>query len=125
MTNPKYFDSGLPEVLAAFRARDGAVATTLSRPFYPAGTSGTGETLGMEMLQQVGVESVIGDAKTAEADGACMPYQIVDPHLVDVAHRSKLKVQIFSPDTTTQLDYFCRWPVDVIISNTPRNAPCL
>lgn len=124
MANPMYFDSGLLEVQAAFRAQ-GAETTTLSRPFFPAGTSGTGETLGLEMLQQVGIMNVIADAKEAGADGLCMPYQIVDPHLLDVVHRSGLKVQIFSPDTATQLEYFCGWPVDVIISNTPRNAPCL
>ena len=64
MTNPMYLDSGRPEVLAAFRAR-GDVTTTLSRPFYPAGTSGTAETLGQEMLQQIGLDSVIGEAKAA------------------------------------------------------------
>jgi glycerophosphoryl diester phosphodiesterase len=124
LPNPMYVDSGLPEVLAAFRAR-GPVTTTLSRPFFPAGESATARVLALELIQRLGVNDVIAEAKAAGADGLCMPYQIVDPHLADVAKRSGLKVQIFSPDTGSLLGHFCRWPVDVIISNAPGEAPCL
>jgi len=124
LPNPMYVDSGLPEVLAAFEAR-GPVTTTLSRPFFPAGSSGAAVIVQQELANLVGVDDVIAKAKQAGADGVCLPYLIVDQNLVASARRAGLQVQLFSPNTRSVLDYFCRWPVDVLISDYPGEAPCV
>lgn len=124
LRNPMYVDSGLPEVLAAFRAR-GPVTTTLSWPWFPAGSSPVTLVLGKELLSRLGVEDMVAAAKEAGAHGVCLPYQLADRHAVEYARREGLAVQLFSPNTRSTLEYFCSWPVDVLISDYPEEAPCL
>jgi glycerophosphoryl diester phosphodiesterase len=124
LPNPWYVDSGLPEVLEAFRAR-GTVITSRSWPFFPAGESTTDIVVKHEMLTRLGLDNMVAAAQRAEAGGVVIPYQMADQRLVDLAHREEVKVQIFSPNTRDLLEYFCEWPVDVIITDFPEEAPCL
>jgi glycerophosphoryl diester phosphodiesterase len=124
LPNPMYVDSGMPEVLAAFRAR-GPVTTTLSWPWLPADSSPTAIVLEHELLLRLGVDDMVAAARRAKADGVVIPYQIAERSLVDEAHREGLKVQLFSPNTRSLLEDFCDWPVDVLITDFPEEAPCL
>jgi glycerophosphoryl diester phosphodiesterase len=124
LPNPMYVDSGLPEVLEAFRAH-GPVTTTLSWPWFPAGSSATSIVLGHEMLSRLGANDMVAAALKAGSDGVVIPYQMADRHLVEMAHREGLKVQMFSPNTRELLEYFCDWPVDVLITDFPEEASCL
>jgi len=124
LPNPMYVDSGLPEVLEAFRAR-GPVTTTLSWPWFPAGSNGASIILGHEALTVLGLEDMVAAARRAGSNGVVIPYQLADRAMVERAHRHGLKVQLFSPNTQELLTYFCDWPVDVIITDFPEEAPCL
>jgi glycerophosphoryl diester phosphodiesterase len=122
--NPMYVDSGLPEVLEAFRAR-GPVVTSLSWPWFPAGSNSTSIVIKHEMLTRLGVNDMVAAAKRVGADGVVVPYQMADRHLAKLANREGLKVQVFSPNSRELLEYFCEWPVDVLITDFPEEAPCL
>lgn len=124
LPNPMYVDSGWPEVLAAFRAR-GPVTTTLSWPKFPAGDSTTAIVVEHELLTRVGADDMVAAALRVGSDGVVIPYPMADRHLVDRAHREGLKVQLFSPNTRELLEHFCDWPVDVLITDFPEEAPCL
>lgn len=124
LPNPMYVDSGWPEVLEAFRAR-GPVTTTLSWPKFPAEDSATLIVLEHELITRVGANDMVAAALKAGSDGVVIPYQMADQHLVEIAHREGLKVQLFAPNTRELLEYFCDWPVDVLITDFPEEAPCL
>jgi glycerophosphoryl diester phosphodiesterase len=124
LPNPMYVDSGLPEVLEAFRAR-GPVTTSLSWPRFPAGGDATSIVLGHEALMLLGLDDMVTAALRAGSDGVVVPYQLADRAMVERAHRHGLKVQLFSPNDRKLLEYFCDWPVDVIITDFPEEAPCL
>jgi glycerophosphoryl diester phosphodiesterase len=124
LPNPMYVDSGLPAVLEAFRAR-GPVTTSLSWPWFPAGESATSIVLKHELLTRLGLENMVDAALQADADGVVIPYQMADQRLVKLAHHEGLKVQVFSPNTRDLLEYYCEWPVDVLITDFPEEAPCL
>lgn len=124
LPNPMYVDSGWPEVLEAFRAH-GPVTTTLSWPRFPAGESTTAIVVEHELITRVGADDMVAAALRAGSDGVVIPYQMADRHLVELAHREGLKVQLFSPNTRELLEYFCDWPVDVLITDFPEEAPCL
>jgi glycerophosphoryl diester phosphodiesterase len=124
LPNPMYVDSGLPEVLEAFRAR-GPVTTTLSWPWFPAGSNAASIVLGHEMLARLGLDDMVAAARRAGSNGIVIPYQLADRHQVEQARRQGLKVQLFSPNTAELLAYFCEWPVDVLITDFPQEAPCL
>ncbi len=124
LPNPMYVDSGLPAVLKAFRAR-GPVTTSLSWPWFPAGESATSIVLKHEMLTRLGLENMVDAALQADAEGVVIPYQMADQRLVRLAHHEGLKVQVFSPNTRDLLEYYCDWPVDVLITDFPEEAPCL
>jgi glycerophosphoryl diester phosphodiesterase len=124
LPNPMYVDSGLPEVLEAFRAR-GPVTTSLSWPWFPAGESATRIVLDHELLTRLGADNWVHAARRAGADGVVIPYQMADEHLIKMAHHEGLKVQVFSPNTQELLEYFCDWPMDVLITDFPQEAPCL
>lgn len=124
LPNPMYVDSGWPEVLEAFRAH-GPVTTTLSWPQFPAEESTAPIVVGHELLTRVGANDMVAAALKAGSDGVVIPYQMADQYLVDLAHQEGLKVQVFSPNTRELLEYFCDWPVDVLITDFPEEAPCL
>jgi len=124
LPNPMYVDSGLPAVLDAFRAR-GPVTTSLSWPWFPAGVSPTRIVLDHELITRLGADNWVHAAKRAKADGVVIPYQMADEHLIRMAHHEGLKVQVFSPNTEELLEYFCDWPMDVLITDFPQEAPCL
>jgi glycerophosphoryl diester phosphodiesterase len=124
LPNPMYVDSGLPAVLEAFRAR-GPVTTSLSWPWFPAGSSGSSIVLKHELLTRLGLDNMVEAARRAGADGVVIPYQMADQRLARLANQEGLKVQVFSPNTRELLEYFCDWPVDVLITDFPEEAPCL
>ncbi|MBN1209364.1 MAG: hypothetical protein JXB05_31220 [Myxococcaceae bacterium] len=124
LPNPMYVDSGLPAVLEAFRAR-GPVTTALSWPWFPAGGSPTSIVIEHEMLTRLGLDDMVAAATRAGSDGVVIPYQMADQHLVKRAHHEGLQVQVFSPNSRELLEYFCDWPVDVLITDFPEEASCL
>lgn len=124
LPNPMYVDSGWPEVLEAFR-KQGPVTTTLSWPKFPAGESATEIVVEHEMITRLGLNNMVAAAREAGADGVVIPYQMADRHLIRMAHSEGLKVQVFSPNTERLLEYFCEWPMDVLITDLPQEAPCL
>jgi glycerophosphoryl diester phosphodiesterase len=124
LPNPMYVDSGRPEVLKAFRAQ-GPVTTTLSWPLLPTESSAVPTVLLHELLTRTGVDDMVAAALRAGSDGVVIPYQLADRHLVERAHREGLKVQLFSPNSRELLESYCDWPVDVVITDFPEEAPCL
>lgn len=125
LPNPWYVSANLPELIRAFKDRDANTPTTLIWPRFTDDTSDTAVALKSEFGRVFGVIDPIKVARDCGADGLAMPYQIIDRHLVETAKAKGLQVQVWTPNSEALLSRFCRWPVDVIITDFPERAACL
>ncbi len=127
LENPWYVSANLPELLVAFRDwMDGdPITTILIYPRFPPDSDSTRVALGTELLGSLGIRDALGTAKRAEADGIAWPFEIIDWHAARAARDSGLQVMVWTVNEEKDLDRFCRWPIDALITDFPERAPCL
>lgn len=124
LPNAWYLSSSEPEEVKALRDR-GAESVILTLPYVARGDSSTLSGLGFELLAQLGVEDAISRARKAGASGLNIAYQVTDRRIVDAARQQGLTVHVWTPNSPALLDVYCRWPIDVLITDYPERAPCL
>lgn len=123
--NPWYVTANLPEALAAFESAEADVETSLSWPYFAPDGSDVGTALANELTTLFGVEDPIAQAVDQGFDGLALPYQLISWPLVERAQAHGLKVQVWTVNSEALLDEYCRWPVDAVITDYPKDAPCL
>lgn len=73
-------------------------------------------TLGITRFRDLVVQS--------HADGISLPFQIVSLRDVDILNKDKMMIQLFTMQNSKDSEKFCTWPIDILISDIPENAPC-
>lgn len=119
--NPWYMSCSQPEFIGVAAGRGARVSYTLPRPI---GAGSTGNAVVGEVLGKLGVADQIGLARQSGAAGLNVAYQVVDRAVVDAARREGLTVQVWTLNDPALLDFYCRWPVDVLITDYPERSPC-
>jgi glycerophosphoryl diester phosphodiesterase len=123
LPNPWYMSSSQPEFIEVATGRGARVSYTLPRPIPGAGS--TGNAVVGELLGKLGLADQIGLARQSGATGLNVAYQVVDRAVIDAARREGLTVQVWTVNEPALLDFYCRWPIDVLITDYPERAPCL
>jgi glycerophosphoryl diester phosphodiesterase len=124
---PFYVSSAYPELLVAVEehartwARD--VPLMLVHPHFPEGVSTTRVGLQAEADQLVGASDYVTVARDAGADGLTLQWQIADRHLVNAAAAEGVELQLWTINDPDSLRRMARWPVDVLITDFPGEAP--
>jgi len=121
LSNPWYMSSNQPEFIRIASGRGARVSYTLPRP---SAAGSTGGAVISEVLAKIGVADFIGLARDSGAAGLNVAYQVADRAVVDAARREGLAVEVWTVDDPGQLDFYCHWPIDVLISNGPEAASC-
>jgi hypothetical protein len=114
--------SAYPEFIRIAAGRGAQISYTLPRPVPAIGSTG-GAILG-EVLGKLGVADFIGLVRQSGATGLNVAYQVVDRAVVDAARRDGLAVQVWTVDDPGQLDFYCHWGIDQLITNYPERASC-
>ena len=116
------------EALRAFQehasAQEEVVRTSLIWPRFTPETSSTVTGLKHELLKTLGVESLVGLAHDAGADGIAVPYQLIDRSGALEALDAGLDVRVWTLNDTDLLDEYCSWPIGGVITDIPDQAPC-
>ncbi|HZN91699.1 MAG TPA: glycerophosphodiester phosphodiesterase family protein [Myxococcales bacterium] len=123
LPNPWYMSSSQPEFIGIATERGARVSYTLPRNVPGAGS--TGSAVIGEVLAKIGVADQIGLARQSGATGLNVAYQLVDRAVVDAARREGLTVQVWTVNAPDLLDFYCRWPMDTLITDYPERASCL
>ncbi|HEX8437059.1 glycerophosphodiester phosphodiesterase [Archangium sp.] len=123
LPNRMYITSSVPEALQAFERR-ADVVTGLSWPRFPPHASTVPIALGNEVLTMLGIQEVVKAARDAGADGLALPYQLINRQAVEIAKREGLEVHVWTVNSKEQLEMFCRWPIDSIITDYPERVSC-
>lgn len=124
--NPWYVSADLPEAIAALEAR-GPVETSLGWPYVPADEQDQRYLVGLkgELWGATGLDTLASLARDAGADGIAVAYQLADRAQIEMARHAGLKVRLWTLDSKNLLETYCRWPVDSVITDMPKAAPCL
>jgi len=128
LPQPMHVSSNLPAVLAAFRDEAGlhgrSLETTLIWPRFPVGASTSAVALQREGALLSGKEDYVALADEAGADNLALNWELASKHLATVAHREGVGIMLWTPNDPAVLHRLARrWPVDVLITDFPGEAP--
>lgn len=125
LPNPAYFDIGEPGVIRAFEAA-ADVDTRIAVPNFPFDDpSPVATALGSELAHAIGVEDVLGAVRETGANGAALAMQTIDRATVEELGALGYQVNVWTPNSETELAVFCGWPIASITTDAPELAPCL
>ena len=122
LPNPWYMSAGHPDFI---RAASGRVPRLVHAPPHRPRRRQHGERHRGRAAGQLGVADQIGLARQSGAAGLNVAYQVVDRAVVDAARREGLTVQVWTVNDPALLGFYCRWPVEALITDYPERAPCL
>jgi len=125
---PMHVSSNLPDVLEAFRAEAAlqghSLETTLIWPRFPVGGSVAEVALQREGAILRGEEDYVALAAAAGVDNLALNWELASKHLATIAHREGVGIMLWTPNDPSVLDRLSRrWPVDVLITDYPGEAP--
>lgn len=125
---PMHVSSNLPDVLQAFREagaqRQRSVETTLIWPRFPVGAEVSGVALEREAAILKGQEDYVALAREAGVDHLALNWELASKHLAVAAHREGIGIMLWTPNDPAVMRRLARhWPVDVLITDFPGEAP--
>jgi len=125
---PMHVSSNLPDVLEAFRdeasSRQKSVETTLIWPRFPVGESVSAVALQREGAVLSGKEDYVVLAREAGVDNLALNWELASKHLAVAAHREGIGIMLWTPNDPAVMNRLARrWPVDVLITDVPGEAP--
>ncbi len=125
LSNRLYVEGPSPDSLAAYRA---AFTTNfvpvLSYPAFSATENFTWTALKARWLTKLKLRSPLAAARKAQAGAVAAPTQVVTRHAVGEARDNGVEVVLFTPNTRDDLERYCQWPVDVLITDYPDLGHC-
>lgn len=120
----------VPDLAAAdaFRA-EGAdsmnnVTLVLSYPPFVSTTSFTVTFLKRYLATVTGLRSPIRQAQKTDTEGVAMPTQLTSRTRASHLRKKGIQTVIYTPNTAEDLERYCSWPVDVLITDFPKLGPC-
>ena len=125
LSNPLYIEGPSPESLAAYRAAFTTnFVAVLSYPAFTVTENFTWTALKARWLTKLGLRSPLEEARKAQARAVAGPTQVITRHAAAEARDNGVQVVLFTPNTPDDLAKYCKWPVDVLITDYPNLGHC-
>ncbi|MBI5583968.1 MAG: hypothetical protein HY892_09105 [Deltaproteobacteria bacterium] len=125
LPNRLYIEGPSAESLAAYRA---AIKTdfvpVLSYPAFSVMENSARTALRARWLTRLRLYSPWTEARNAQAGAVVGPTQVVFRFAATEARGNGVQVVLFTINTREDLESYCRWPVDVLITDYPDLGHC-
>jgi glycerophosphoryl diester phosphodiesterase len=125
LPNRLYIEGPSAESLAAYRS---AIKTdfvpVLSYPAFRVKENFAWTTLVARWLTRLRVNSPLAAARSAQAGAVAVPTQVITRHAATEARENGVPVVLFTLNTREDLESYCRWPVEVLITDYPDLGRC-
>ena len=125
LPNRLYIEGPSPESLAAYRA---AIKTdyvpVLSYPAFTVMENSARTAVRSRWLTRLRLNSPWTAAREAKAGAVVGPTQVIFRFAAAEARDNGVQVVLFTINTREDLESYCRWPVDVLITDYPDLGHC-
>jgi glycerophosphoryl diester phosphodiesterase len=125
LSNRLYIEGPSAESLSAYSAvmkKD--FVPVLSYPAFSAKENFTWTAIKARWLTKLRLRSPLAAARKAQAGAVAAPTQVITRQTAREARDNGVKVVVFTPNTGKDLQEYCRWPVDVLITDYPDLGHC-
>jgi glycerophosphoryl diester phosphodiesterase len=125
LSNRLYVEGPSPESLLAYRsAFTTNFVAVLSYPAFSVTENFTWTALKARWFTKLRLRSPLAAARKAQAGAVAGPTQVITRHAATEARDNGVEVVLFTPDTRNDLERYCKWPVDVLITDYPDLGHC-
>jgi glycerophosphoryl diester phosphodiesterase len=125
LPNRLYLEGPSAESLSAYRS---VIQTdfvpVLSYPAFSVKENFTWTALKARWLTKLRLRSPLAASRKAQAGAVAGPTQVITRHAAREARDNGVKVVLFTPNTREDLEKYCSWPVDVLITDYPDLGHC-
>ena len=125
MPNRLYIEGPVAESLSAYRSaiRTKFVAV-LSYPPFSASENFVFTALKARWFTKLRLRNPLDKARAAKAGAVAGPKQVITWTAARQAREKGVAVVLFAPNTRKDMDRYCTWPVDMLITDYPDLGPC-
>jgi glycerophosphoryl diester phosphodiesterase len=125
LPNRLYIEGPTAESLRAYRsAIHNKFVAVLSYPPFSAEESNLLTAMEARWLTKLRLRNPIDKARNANADAVAGPTQVITWTAARKARDNGVAVILFTPNTRKDLDRFCSWPIDVLLTDYPKLGRC-
>jgi glycerophosphoryl diester phosphodiesterase len=125
LPNRLYIEGPSVESLAAYRAAMRAdFVAVLSYPAFSAAENATWTVVKARWLTRLGLRSPLKAARESGTGAVAAPTQAMTRGAAAKAQNAGLEVFLFTPNSREDLDKYCAWPVDGLITDYPDLGHC-
>jgi glycerophosphoryl diester phosphodiesterase len=125
LSNRLYVEGPSPESLAAYRSVFKTdFVPVLSYPAFTVTENFTWTAIKAFLLTNLRLRSPLAEARQAHAGAVAAPTQVITRHAAQEARDNGVQMVLFTPNTRNDLEKYCRWPVDVLITDYPDLGHC-
>jgi glycerophosphoryl diester phosphodiesterase len=125
LPNRLYIEGPSAESLAAYRSEIKTdFVPVLSYPAFSVKKNSAWTALKARWLTRLRVNSPLTAARSAQAGAVAGPTQVITRHAATEARDNGVKVVLFTPNTREDLERYCNWPVEVLITDYPDLGHC-
>jgi glycerophosphoryl diester phosphodiesterase len=125
LSNRLYIEGPSPESLSAYRsAFTTNFVAVLSYPAFSVTENFTWTALKARWLTKLRLRSPLAAARKAQARAVAGPTQVITRHAATEARDNQIEVVLFTPNTRNDMEKYCKWPVDVLITDFPNLGHC-
>ena len=125
LPNRLYIEGPSAESLSAYRSAIRAkFVAVLSYPPFSAKENSVLTAIIARWFTKLRLRSPLDKAQEAKADAVAGPKQVITWTAARQARDNGVAVVLFAPNTRKDLDKFCTWPVDMLITDYPELGHC-
>lgn len=125
LPNRLYIEGPSPQSLSAYRSAFRAdFVSVLSYPAFSVEENFTWTAIKARWLTKLRLRSPLAEARKAQARAVAGPTQVITRHAAKEARENGVEVVLFTPNTREDLEWYCKWPVDVLITDYPDLGHC-
>ena len=125
LPNRLYIEGPSAESLSAYRS---AITTNfvavLSYPPFSATENPVLTAIIARWLTKLRWRNPLEKARAANAGAVAGPKQVITRNAAKQARDNGVAVVLFAPNTREDIDKFCTWPADMLITDYPELGPC-
>jgi len=125
LPNRLYIEGPSAESLSAFRSAIPInFVTVLSYPPFSATENPVLTAIKARWLTKLRWRNPLEKARAANAGAVAGPQQVITRTAAKQARDNGVEVVLFAPNTREDIDKFCTWPADMLITDYPELGPC-
>jgi glycerophosphoryl diester phosphodiesterase len=125
LLNRLYIEGPSAESLSAYRSAIRAkFVAVLSYPPFSAKENSVLTAIIARWFTKLRLRSPLDKAQEAKAGAVAGPKQVITRTAARHARDNGVAVILFAPNTRKELDKFCTWPVDMLITDYPELGHC-